>query len=84
MTKEEAGAVFGVFKRMDEVLGVIFFENEKKEEEIPAEVKALLDSRAEARKSKNWAESDRLRDEIAALGWAVKDSKEGQACTKKQ
>jgi cysteinyl-tRNA synthetase len=79
-----AAGTLGVFKRMDEVLGVIFFENEKKEEEIPAEVKALLDARAEARKSKNWAESDRLRDEIAALGWAVKDSKEGQTCTKKQ
>ena len=83
MTKEEAGAVLGVFKRMDEVLGVIFFENEKKQEEIPAEVKALLDARAEARKSKNWAESDRLRDEIAALGWTVKDSREGQSVTKK-
>ncbi|MBR5549115.1 MAG: cysteine--tRNA ligase [Kiritimatiellae bacterium] len=83
MTKEEAGAVFGVFKRMDEVLGVIFFENEKKEVEIPAEVKALLGARAEARKAKNWAESDRLRDEIAALGWTVKDSRDGQSLEKK-
>ena len=83
MTKEEAGAVLGVFKRMDEVLGVIFFENEKKEEAIPAEVKELLDARAEARKSKNWAESDRLRDEIAALGWTVKDSRDGQSLEKK-
>jgi len=83
MTKEVSSAVLGVFKRMDEVLGVIFFENEKKQEEIPAEVKQLLDARAEARKSKNWAESDRLRDEIAALGWTVKDSREGQSVTKK-
>ncbi len=83
MTKEESDAVLGVFKRMDEVLGVIFFENEKKQEEVPAEVKALLDARAEARKSKNWAESDRLRDEIAALGWAVKDSRDGQSLEKR-
>ena len=68
---------------MDEVLGVIFFENEKKEVEIPAEVKQLLDARAEARKAKNWAESDRLRDEIAALGWTVKDSRDGQSLEKK-
>ena len=78
-----AAGTLGVFKRMDEVLGVIFFENEKKEEAIPAEVKALLDARAEARKSKNWAESDRLRDEIAALGWTVKDSRDGQSLEKK-
>ncbi len=83
MTKEESDAVLGVFKRMDEVLGVIFFENEKKQEEVPAEVKALLDARAEARKLKNWAESDRLRDEIAALGWTVKDSRDGQSLEKK-
>jgi len=83
MTKEVSSAVLGVFKRMDEVLGVIFFENEKKQEEIPAEVKQLLNARAEARKSKNWAESDRLRDEIAALGWTVKDSRDGQSLEKK-
>ena len=68
---------------MDEVLGVIFFGNEKKSVEIPAEIQALLDQRAEARKQKNWAESDRLRDEIAAKGWLVKDSKDGQSCTQK-
>ena len=68
---------------MDEVLGLIFFGNEKQAVEIPAEIQALLDRRAEARKQKDWAESDRLRDEIAALGWQVKDSKDGQACTKK-
>ena len=83
MSSDEAGAVLGVFRRMDEVLGVIFFENEKKAEEIPDEIKAMLAERAEARKAKNWAESDRLRDAIAAAGWLVKDSKEGQTCTRK-
>ena len=42
----------------------------------------LLDLRAAARKAKNWAESDRLRDEIAAKGWRVKDSKDGQTVEK--
>ena len=67
---------------MDEVLGLIFFGNAAKAE-IPAEIQSLLDQRAEARKAKNWAESDRLRDEIAAAGWAVKDSKDGQTVTRK-
>ena len=82
MSKEESAAVLDVFRRMDEVLGVIFFENEKKKVEIPADIQAMLDQRAEARKAKNWAESDRLRDAIAAAGWAVKDSKEGQSVTR--
>ena len=67
---------------MDEVLGVIFFGKAGKVE-VPAEVQALLDLRAKARAERNWAESDRLRDEIAAAGWAVKDSKDGQSVTKK-
>ena len=43
----------------------------------------MLDERAAARAAKNWAESDRLRDAIAAAGWLVKDSKEGQTLTPK-
>ena len=81
---EELASLLSVFKRMDEVLGVIFFENEKKAVEVPAAVQALLDRRAAARQAKNWAESDRLRDEIAAAGWLVKDSKEGQSVLPKR
>ena len=77
-----AEGTLSVFRRMDEVLGVIFFGKAAKVE-VPAEIQSLLDARAEARKAKNWAESDRLRDEITAKGWIVKDSKEGQSVTKK-
>jgi cysteinyl-tRNA synthetase len=45
---------------------------------IPAEVQALLDQRAEARKTKNFAKSDELRQAIEALGWKVKDTAKGQ------
>ena len=75
------GPVLEAFRRMDEVLGVVFFGRAGKEP-VPADVQALLDARAEARKAKNWAESDRLRDEIAAKGWAVRDSKDGQSVSK--
>ena len=80
----DTGEVLRVFRRMDEVLGVIFFENEKKAVEVPADVQALLDARAAARQAKNWAESDRLRDAVAAAGWLVKDSKDGQSVSPKQ
>lgn len=42
------------------------------------EVLALLEKRKSARADKDFAASDRLRDKIAALGWKVKDTKEGQ------
>jgi cysteinyl-tRNA synthetase len=42
---------------------------------LAAKVDALIDARLAARAAKNWAESDRIRDEIAAMGIALKDGK---------
>ena len=48
------------------------------EENVPPErVIALAEQRLAARASKNWAESDRLRDELFAQGWSVQDGKDG-------
>ena len=44
-------------------------------------MRALVEERAAARAAKNWTESDRLRDAIAARGWIVKDTKEGARLT---
>ena len=48
----------------------------------PEEVVALTSQRQKARAEKNWAESDRLRDEIAASGWQVQDTPDGQKLVK--
>ena len=48
------------------------------EEAPPDEAFKLLEQRKDARSRKDFAESDRLREEIAELGWIVQDSKEGQ------
>ncbi len=40
-------------------------------------VEPLMTARLEARKNKNWTESDRIRDELAAMGIAIKDNKDG-------
>jgi cysteinyl-tRNA synthetase len=42
-----------------------------------AKIKELIDARLAARAAKNWAESDRIRDELAAMGVALKDNKDG-------
>jgi cysteinyl-tRNA synthetase len=42
-----------------------------------AEINAIVAERAQARAARNWAESDRLRDQLAALGVAIKDNKDG-------
>jgi cysteinyl-tRNA synthetase len=42
-----------------------------------AEINAIVAERAQARAARDWAESDRLRDRLAALGVAIKDNKDG-------
>ncbi len=55
------------------------------EEDQPSdEARALADKRQHARAEKDWVKSDRLRDEIAALGWTVQDSKEGYKLVKNE
>jgi len=79
---QEAAAILGVFDKMDTVLGVVRFGRAQKEEGVPAEIQALVDARAAARAAKQWAESDRLRDELAAKGWEIRDAKDGQKVKK--
>jgi cysteinyl-tRNA synthetase len=45
--------------------------------ELASKVETLISARRSARVAKNWAESDRIRDELAAMGIAVKDNKDG-------
>ena len=53
------------------------------EDEIPEEVVKLASERWQAKLNKDWALSDKLRDEISALGYQIKDSKEGYEINKK-
>jgi cysteinyl-tRNA synthetase len=60
----------------DRVLG-LSLDQVDKPREIPPEVQKLVEARLKARASKDFAASDRLRDEIQALGYEVKDTREG-------
>ena len=46
-------------------------------EELPEEIKALVEERKQARAEKNWAKSDEIRDRIISLGYSIKDTKDG-------
>lgn len=61
-------------------MGLLY--NRKKTDEIPAEVTELVEQRKAARKAKDFAEADRLRDAIAALGYAVRETRQGTEITK--
>lgn len=67
----------------DELIGVLGLLYNDKEEEIPAEVIALVEQRAAARKEKNFKLADELRDRIGALGYAIEETRQGTKLIKK-
>jgi cysteinyl-tRNA synthetase len=73
LSPEEARAAVDVLQRMDGVLAILTPDTQGPDQEIMA----LVEARQQARAAKNWAESDRVRDELARRGWAVKDTSDG-------
>ena len=77
LSAEDAQKVLDCLKDFDRVFGCFDVDGAAArcavQEDFPAEVQALAEQRAAARKAKDWAESDRLRDAIKALGYAVED-----------
>lgn len=71
----------GLLNWVVRVDGVLALEPEATQS-IPPEVEELVAARAAARAAKEWKKSDKIRDQIAALGWIVKDTKEGQRISK--
>jgi cysteinyl-tRNA synthetase len=50
---------------------------------IPTELTKLKEERENARREKNWKRSDELREQISALGWEVRDTKDGSKLTRR-
>ena len=76
---ENAFAAHKALMKVADVLGVLYRETEVN---VPDEVAKLVEDRKLARKNKEWAKSDELRDKILELGFLVEDSREGQKVKK--
>ena len=81
---EDAGKLAAQLKRLAGVLGLLqqdpdaFLKGEDKEGELgAAEIETLIEQRAQAKKDRNFADADRIRDELADQGIILKDSREG-------
>jgi len=74
MSTADADLVTSWLRRLDAVLGVLADEND----ELDDDLRQLLDERLAARARKDWAASDRLRDELIGRGIAVEDTRDGQ------
>lgn len=60
----------------DRVLG-LDLDKVSTEQVLPPEIQILVDARQQARKDKNWALSDQIRDQIQAMGYTVQDGPQG-------
>ena len=68
--------------KFDEVLGLDLKNYKKQDDKLPDEIIELVSKRDEARNSKDWAESDRIRDLLISKGYKVQDTKEGTVVKK--
>lgn len=78
LSAAEAADLLLAWRSMNAVLAL-----EPDELLIPREVLALVEQRQQARAARNWGESDRLREAVAALGWLLKDTKDGPKLTRR-
>lgn len=78
-------------RKIDGLLGLNLIENAKiqiesastiKSPELPAEIHVLLTAREKARREKDWATSDKIRDEIQVYGYEILDGESGQTLRK--
>ena len=72
-SKELCDFALSLYNELADVLGLLY----TKKNEIADDVQQLIEQRSEARKNKNWAEADRIRDELKARGVTIKDTPQG-------
>ena len=67
-------AAIKVFDELADVLGLVY---NREKEDLDSEIEALIEQRTQARKDRNWAEADRIRDELKAKGIVLEDTAQG-------
>lgn len=81
VSKEQLEAGAKLFDELTDVLGILY--NRDKKDEIPQNILELAEQRKQARKDKNFALADELRNRIAELGYVIEETRQGTKITKK-
>ena len=78
VSKAVCEAAIGIFDEICEVLGLLY---NRKSNKLSDEIEALIEKRQEARKNKDWATADKIRDELKERGIILKDTPNGVTWT---
>lgn len=78
VSKNVCEAAAKLFDELCDVLGLLY---NRKSNDLDSEIEALIEERQEARKNKDWATADRIRDELKARGIILKDTPQGVTWT---
>jgi cysteinyl-tRNA synthetase len=73
-SKATVELVLNTIEKLCDILGII---TEKKEEILDSDIEALIEERQAARKSKNFARADEIRDQLSSMGIILEDTREG-------
>ena len=76
-TKALAQACLTMLHEFTEVLGLLYSRKDQADDGLREKVEAMIQARQEARKAKNFAEADRIRDELKAMGITLMDTPQG-------
>ena len=83
VSDKEIRAAADMICELMNVLGLDIRAMLKKDSGIPSEVMELVNQRVEAKKNKDFAKADALRDQVSAMGYQIKDTPQGPQVTKK-
>jgi len=74
VSKDVCESAIGIFDEICDVLGLLY---NRKKNDLSSEIEALIKKRQEARKNKDWATADKIRDELKERGIILKDTPQG-------
>jgi cysteinyl-tRNA synthetase len=82
-SRDALEAVKGAFEEFDTILGLFHDGFPQAAQDVPAEIMEMVQARQDARKRKDFAKSDEMRDKVLAAGYVIEDTPQGVRVKKK-
>jgi len=81
LSKKTCETALEIFDSMCGILGILY---DRKQDSLDDEVEAKIQERTQARKNKDWALADKIRDELKSIGIVLEDTPQGVKWSREQ